>query len=93
MGKKKDIRDEIAITILKVALGRYVHKDDKKVVTLFEFQTSNTFQEICKLMKENGISRRSIYSTIDMMIPPSFREKTESVKTLHDFCYTFLPKD
>lgn len=91
--KKKDIRDQIAITILKVAMGRYVHKDTRSVVTLFEFREGNTFQECCKLMKEHGISRRSIYTTIDMMIPPSFREKTESVKLLHDFCYTFLPKD
>lgn len=93
MSKKKDIRDQIALTILKVAMGRYIHKDDKKVVTLFEFQTSNTFNECCKLMNENNISRRSIYSTIDMMMPPSFREKTESVKLLHDFCYEFLPKN
>ena len=90
---KKDTRNLIARTILKIEIGKYVDKTTKESVTL-----KNVSEEIIAQMNtmlaEHKISRKSIYYTIEMMAFNVFTKEalTDHLQNIHEFCYSKLAK-
>lgn len=90
---KKDTRNSVARTILKIEIGKYVDKTTKESVTL-----KNVSEEIIAQMNtmlaEHKISRKSIYCTIEMMAFSVFTKEalTVHLQNIHEFCYTKLAK-
>lgn len=90
---KKDTRNSVARTILKIEIGKYVDKTTKEPVTLKNVSES-IITQMNTMLAEHSISRKSIYCTIEMIAFSVFPKETltDHLQHIHEFCYTRLAK-
>ena len=90
---KKETRNSVARTILKIEIGKYIDKTTKEPVTLATL-SADIIGQMNTLLAEHKISRKSIYCTIEMMAFSVFTKDTlaSHLQNIHDFCYTRLAK-
>ena len=95
MATKKDVRDSIAISIVKVEAGLLKRKSTGEKVTL-DTIPEETLAGWKARLAEKKISRKSIYSTIEcLFIGPWSDNPTEReshMKNIHNFVYSKLDK-
>lgn len=90
---KKEARNSVARSILKIEIGKYVEKETKVPVTLATL-SSNIIGQMNTMLAEHNITRKSIYCTIEMMAFSVFPKETltDHLQHIHEFCYTKLAK-
>lgn len=95
MATKKDVRDSIAVAIVKAEAGHLKLNSTGETITLDTIPEETLANWKAKLA-EKRISRKSIYSTIELNVigpwhnDPVAREK--HMKNIHNFVYTKLDK-
>lgn len=95
MATKKDIRDTIAISIVKAEAGLLKRKSTGEKITLAAIP-EETLAAWKASLAEKKISRKSIYSTIEcLFIGPwsdNPAERESHMKNIHNFVYSKLDK-
>lgn len=90
---KKDTRNSIAKSILRIEIGKYIDKTTKEPVTLATL-SADIIEQMNTMLAEHSISRKSIYCTIELMAFSVFPKETltDHLQNIHEFCYTRLAK-
>lgn len=95
MATKKDIRDSIAVAIVKAEAGHLKLKATGEVITLDTIPEETLTNWKTKLA-EKRISRKSIYSTIECSVIGPWHdnpaELEKHMKNIHKFVYSKLDK-
>ena len=87
---KIQVRDAAVIAILKVGMGVFKSKSTGEKLTLEGFKDTELFSKIKKDLAEKKISRRSVFSALEMKL--IYAGATKYRDELHKFCYTYLDK-
>ena len=87
---KIQVRDAAVIAILKVGMGVFKSKSTGEILTLDKFATTELFSKIKKDLAEKKISRRSVFTALEMKL--IYAGATKYRDELHKFCYTYLDK-
>lgn len=90
---KKDTRNSVAKSILRIEIGKYLDKETKVPITLATL-SQDIIEQMNTMLAEHSISRKSVYCTIEMMAFSVFSKETltDHLQHIHEFCYTKLAK-
>lgn len=90
---KKETRNKIAKTIIRIEAGKYVDKTTKVPVTLATL-SEEIITQMNTMLAEHNITRKSIYCTTEMLAFMVYPKDTltDHLQNIHEFCYTKLAK-